>query len=170
MPRWKTPPTEAPLLGLMDQPAQVPFQPQSPSSIEAAVKVQPKAGTQRAIVLEYIQRRGDDGATDFEGMRDLKDKISSIENAYRARRQSLADDGLIVLANCKRINPSSRIDCDVWVAVTPRSRAAAARLAHNQQVEGSSPSSGTGLNDQPVSSRETRQRDGSDGVEPKAWV
>lgn len=102
------------LFGLME--GRVPFQSHSASSRLAAGEVKPKAGTQRGIVLAYLRSRGSQGASDFEGIRDLRDKITSIENAYRARRQSLAEDGFIKLAEFKRINPSSGVECEVWVA------------------------------------------------------
>lgn len=102
------------LFGLME--GRVPYQSHSASSRLAAGKVKPKAGTQRGIVLAYLRSCGTNGAADFEGIRDLREKISSIENAYRARRQSLAEDGFIKLAEFKRINPSSGVECEVWIA------------------------------------------------------
>lgn len=48
-------------LGLFDRPA--PYQRKSGTSKSAAVSIEPRAGTLRAIVLAFIRGRGEAGAT-----------------------------------------------------------------------------------------------------------
>lgn len=85
----------------------VPYQPQSPTSKAAAKLVQPRAGSQRDMVLQHILTRGSYGVADHEGIRDLAEQIPSIGNAYRARRVELAKDGLIKKRAKGRVNPVS---------------------------------------------------------------
>lgn len=94
-----------------------PSQKHSETSRAAAKSVEPKAGSQRAIVLDYIRSRGVTGAADFEGIAALKAQHHSMENAYRARRGELVQLGLIRLATgMRRISPAGQ-ECDVWIAV-----------------------------------------------------
>lgn len=110
------------LFGLMERRAPVltpPAQLHSETSRKAARAVEPKAGSQRGIVLAYIRSRGLSGAADFEGIAHLKDQFPSAENAYRARRGELVQLGLIRLATgMRRISPAG-LECDVWLAVQP---------------------------------------------------
>ena len=92
----------------------VPYQPHSSTSRAAAATVKPKAGTQRAIVLEHIQSRSTFGVADFEGIRDLKPSHPSMENAYRARRIELAEAKLIRKRAVGRTSPAGLL-CDVWI-------------------------------------------------------
>lgn len=94
----------------------VPYQPHSETSKAAAKAVQPKAGSQRDIVLQHITLRGSFGVADHEGIRDLAEQIPSIGNAYRARRVELAREGLIKKRALGRVNPVSKQECDVWMA------------------------------------------------------
>lgn len=110
------------LFGLMERRAPAltpPSQKHSETSRKAARAVEPKAGTQRGIVLAYIRSRGLAGAADFEGIAALKQDCPSMENAYRARRGELVQLGLIRLATgMRRISPAGQ-ECDVWIQVLP---------------------------------------------------
>lgn len=86
------------------------------SSRKARVSVEPKADSQAGIIYAYIISRGDAGACDFEGIRDLKPLIPNIENSYRDRRGRLYKKQLIKLGDITRKSPSG-FDCDSWVAV-----------------------------------------------------
>lgn len=92
-----------------------PHQSHSKTSLNAALQVQPRIGTQRFKVLEYIKSRGTDGACDFEGIRDMQKDLPTAANAYRARRIELENAGLILKAEFTRRSPSGA-ECDVWIA------------------------------------------------------
>lgn len=82
----------------------------------ARLGVEPRVGSQSAKILAYIRSRGDAGAADFEGIRDLRAAIPTIENAYRDRRGRLAKKGLIELAyGVTRLSPAGQ-QCEVWRA------------------------------------------------------
>jgi hypothetical protein len=92
----------------------VPYVSDSTNSRAAATAVQEKAPTQKQIVYSHIKTRGLHGVADWEGMRDLQDKITSIENAYRARRDSLAKEGRIKKRHLGRTSPAG-LKVDVWI-------------------------------------------------------
>lgn len=85
----------------------------TPTSRKARLSVDVKK--QLGIILRYIVQCSEAGACDFEGIRDLKSIIPTIENSWRPRRGKLFQAGLICLAGFTRKSPSGN-DCDVWVA------------------------------------------------------
>lgn len=91
-----------------------PAQRHSPTSRAAAEAVQPKVGTQKALVYETIRAAGERGLADFEGMLALAERLASAHNAYRARRVALVQDGVIERAPFQRVNPVSGLACDVF--------------------------------------------------------
>lgn len=104
--------TEESLLPLME--GRVPYVSDSNTSRAAAGAVQEKAPTQKQIVHSHIKARGIHGVADWEGMRDLKEQITSIENAYRARRDTLAKEGRIKKRHLGRTSPAG-LAVDVWI-------------------------------------------------------
>jgi len=66
--------------------AAVPYQPHSKTSKDAALRVLPKAGTKRSILLEFLRGRGLVGATDEE----MQSMVPMAANTQRPRRVELA--------------------------------------------------------------------------------
>ena len=88
-----------------------PYQRHSPTSIAAAVGIEPAAGTLRAKVLEYIRGAGRHGATDEE----IQTGARIGANTQRPRRVELLRARLI--ADSGRVRPAmSGKDAVVWVA------------------------------------------------------
>lgn len=81
------------------------------TSKEAAEAVAPDVGRQQRLVLNYLEKRGEHGSTDFEILRDL----DIDPNAVRARRGELVDKGKVADSGKKRLNPDTRKRCIVWV-------------------------------------------------------
>jgi hypothetical protein len=104
--------TNESLFPLME--GRVPYVSDSTNSRAAAGAVQEKAPTQKQIVHTHIKARGIHGVADWEGIRDLKEQITSIENAYRARRDNLAKEGRIKKRHLGRTSPAG-LAVDVWI-------------------------------------------------------
>lgn len=68
-----------------------PYQKHSNTSQEAAEQIMPKAGTLRAMILEYLQARGVQGATDHE----IQQALGLEGSTQRPRRVELYRMGLI---------------------------------------------------------------------------
>ena len=92
----------------------VPYVSDSTNSRIAAGAVKEKAPTQEQIVHEHIKTRGLHGVADWEGIRDLAERITSVANAYRARRDSLVKKGLIKKRALGRTSPAG-LPVDVWI-------------------------------------------------------
>lgn len=107
-------PTNESLFPLMER---VPYVSDSKNSRIAAGAVKEKAPTQKQIILSHIEACGAYGVADFEGMRDLQSQISSIANAYRARRDSLAKEGRIKKRAIGRTSPAG-LPVDVWISAS----------------------------------------------------
>ncbi len=91
-------------------PERPPAQRHSPTSVAAGERIEPKAGTLRARVLDAI-RGAVDGLTDEEGQ-----KLTGINpNTYRPRRVELWEAGWIVHRNRTR-KVTSGNDAVVWYA------------------------------------------------------
>lgn len=86
-----------------------PAQYRSPTSVEAAVKVEPRAGTLRRRVLDFL--RSVDGATDDE----MQVALDMNPSTQRPRRVELVAAGWVRDSGTKR---RTRGDCDavVWTA------------------------------------------------------
>lgn len=100
-----------------------PYQRYSETSEAAAVAALPNAGTQRAAVLDFLQRRGQYGATDEEVQRALNMNPST----QRPRRIELQRANFICDSGSTRKTESMR-NAVVWiirdeqkVGVSPRS-------------------------------------------------
>jgi hypothetical protein len=91
-----------------------PSQPGSTSEA-AADRIAPSANAVRARVLEYLEKRGDYGATDYEIQRDLAMGGST----QRPRRRELEQLGFIQQAQHKRPTASGRLAW-VWKVSPPR--------------------------------------------------
>lgn len=89
-----------------------PFQPRSYTSFLAAKSIEPKAGTLRALVLDYIRKRGEYGATDDECQKELGMEGST----QRPRRVELWDQGLIRDSGKERPTRAGK-KAVVWVSV-----------------------------------------------------
>lgn len=93
----------------LDRPA--PYQHHSATSKAAAESIEPRAGTQKSLVLHYLRRMKDCGATDEEMQRILP--MSA--NSQRPRRQELVKLGLVVDSGMTR-KTDSGLDAVVWIA------------------------------------------------------
>ena len=105
-------PTNESLFPLME--GRVPYVSDSENSRTAAGVVKEKAPTQKQIVHDNIKSHGLHGVADFEGIRQLTGVITSVDNAYRARRDSLAKEGRIKKRALKRTSPAG-LPVDVWI-------------------------------------------------------
>lgn len=94
----------------LDTPA--PYQQHSATSKAAAERIEPRAGTQRAFVLDHLRDMEDCGATDEEMQR----VIPMSANSQRPRRQELVKVGLVKDSGRTR-KTASFFDAVVWVAV-----------------------------------------------------
>ncbi|PKV95901.1 hypothetical protein ATK30_6834 [Amycolatopsis echigonensis] len=79
------------------------------TSARAARSVQPRTGTQRAAILQYVVE-APNGVTDFEISRDMR----ILPNSVRPRRNELADGGYVVDSGQTRQHRGS--SWAVWVA------------------------------------------------------
>ncbi len=93
-----------------------PHQRHSDTSRTAAVAVEPKAGTLRAIVLAWLRNRGDEGGTDEE----MQSELQMRGDTQRPRRGELYKAGLIRPNGKKRITLAGNHSV-VWVAVQQQS-------------------------------------------------
>lgn len=90
----------------------LPYQQHSATSKAAAERIEPRAGTQRALVLAHLRDMEDCGATDEEMQRIMP--MSA--NSQRPRRQELVKAGWVVDSGRTR-KTASFFDAVVWVAV-----------------------------------------------------
>lgn len=86
----------------------------SATSIAAADRALPRAGTNRRLVHDTIDLTGTRGMTDEELIARLRGRIP--ENGIRARRVDLSKAGLLVKAGTRK----TKYDCDAVVWVTKR--------------------------------------------------
>jgi len=92
----------------------VPYVSDSKNSRIAASAVKAKAPTQKQQVYDHIKSCGLDGVCDFEGIGALVGVISSVQNAYRARRIELANEGKIKERKQGRMSQSG-LPVTVWI-------------------------------------------------------
>lgn len=99
-------------LDLFGQPPKPPDPPHSGSATSraAAEQIRPNAETLRAKVLEYIEQRGQRGATDQE----MQIGLHMQGNTQRPRRKELEEAGLIVDSGLTRKTTSGR-SATVWI-------------------------------------------------------
>ncbi|MBK5204334.1 MAG: hypothetical protein JJD98_02685 [Polaromonas sp.] len=88
-----------------------PYQHHSATSKAAAEAIEPRAGTQRARVLDHLRDMEDCGATDDEMQR----FIPMSANSQRPRRQELVKVGLVVDSGRTRKTAADQ-DAVVWIA------------------------------------------------------
>ena len=86
------------------------YVPHSPTSREAAERIEPVAGTMRAKVLDVIRGRGAEGATDDE----IQRVLDLSQNSARPRRRELELGGLVRDSGRTRPTRSGR-QAAVWV-------------------------------------------------------
>jgi len=79
------------------------------TSVEARAKIEPKIGTLRRKVYEFLINRGSDGATDQE----IEKYLHLDGNTVRPIRGSLVTDGLVKDTGATRINEKNN-KCVVW--------------------------------------------------------
>ena len=91
--------------------AAAPYQRRSATSRAAALSVEPKTGTQRAIVLAFLRGCGSSGATDEQ----MQAQIPLSANTQRPRRVELVQARLVVDSGLTRVATSGK-DVVVWVA------------------------------------------------------
>lgn len=94
-------------LGHPDMP---PAQRHSETSVAAAVEVKPEAAKLRAVVLEFIQSRGEHGVTDEEGIA----WTGLNPSTYRPRRIECVEAGQVVDSGTTRKTKSGRAAV-VWI-------------------------------------------------------
>lgn len=85
-----------------------PHQKHSPTSREAADRIEPTTGTKRAQVLRYIHNSG--GATDEE----IQDALRMNPSTQRPRRRELQLQGTVVDSGNTRLTRSKR-RAVVWI-------------------------------------------------------
>jgi hypothetical protein len=95
-------------LGLFD--CKAPAQRHSRTSVEAAQSIEPRSGTLRALVLDYI-RGARDGATDEE----IQTALGMNPSTERPRRIELVSARLIYDSHTTRLTHSKR-NAVVWKA------------------------------------------------------
>jgi hypothetical protein len=88
-----------------------PAQRHSPTSVEAAAQIAPRAGTLRSVVLRALAAAGADGMTDEE----LQDRLAMGPSTQRPRRVELVQAGLVRDSGRTRSTRSGR-QAVVWVA------------------------------------------------------
>jgi hypothetical protein len=93
---------------LFDDP---PYQPHSETSREAAEAIEPDTATLRGVVLAYIRRQGQRGATDDE----MQVALGMNPSTQRPRRVELWDAGFVERTNMTRITRGGR-QASVWRA------------------------------------------------------
>lgn len=89
-----------------------PHQRKSRTSRAAAIAIAPKAGTYRAKVLAWLRERGEEGATDEEGI----DATGLASSTYRPRRIECWKGGLVADSGRTRRVRSGKMAV-VWIAV-----------------------------------------------------
>lgn len=77
--------------------ARLPFQSESPTSYDAAVRQQAVVQTQRAVYFDWLKARGDHGGTDAEA-----EAIPMKRQSICARRNELEKQGLVVKTDQRR--------------------------------------------------------------------
>lgn len=85
------------------------------TSVEALIKVAPKIPTYKQIVLDYLDMRGDLGATDQE----MENALGISGNTIRPTRMSLLKSGAIVDSGTTRLNRNGN-RCIVYVLNNPK--------------------------------------------------
>lgn len=98
-------------LGLFGGDPPPPFVPNSATSAEAALLIEPAAGTLRAEVLAFLRACGAIGATDEE----MQECIPMMASTQRPRRVELVDRALVRDSGHHRHTRSGR-KAVVWVA------------------------------------------------------
>lgn len=98
-----------------------PAQWHSPTSVEAAEAVEPRAATLRRLVLDYLRGRGPAGATDEEGI----DATGLPSSTYRPRRIELWRAGFVADSGTTRLTRAQR-RAVVWIAAEAHHAAPAA--------------------------------------------
>ena len=88
-----------------------PFQRRSATSRAAALSVEPKTGTQRAIVLAFLRGCGSSGATDEQ----MQAQIPLSANTQRPRRVELVNARLVTDSGRTNTTQSGK-DAVVWLA------------------------------------------------------
>ena len=91
--------------------APAPFQRRSATSRAAALSVEPKTGTQRAIVLAFLRGCGSSGATDEQ----MQAQIPLSANTQRPRRVELVQARLVVDSGLTKTTQSGH-GAVLWVA------------------------------------------------------
>ena len=91
--------------------ASAPYQSRSATSRAAALSVEPKTGTQRAVVLAFLRGRGPVGATG-EQMQALRPLTA---NTQRPRRVELVQARLVMNSGSTSTTDSGK-DAVVWIA------------------------------------------------------
>ena len=81
------------------------------TSRKAAESVEPRTGTLRRQVFDYLNNRGLHGATDEE----IQSALGIPGNTVRPSRGTLVDDGYVTDSGTTRKNQNGH-DCIVWVA------------------------------------------------------
>lgn len=79
----------------------------------AALRARPNSGTQRAKILDFIERRGPYGATDEE----IQASLGLSPNSERPRRVELVTGGWVVDSGARRLTESGN-DSIVWISWT----------------------------------------------------
>lgn len=101
-----------PLPDYVVKPVSAPYQPQSDTSKAAAKEIVTQAETLRRTVLAFIQKCGENGATDEEGIEETCIPAST----YRPRRVECVQAGLVRDSGTTRKVKSGRA-ATVWVVV-----------------------------------------------------
>jgi len=83
---------------------------------DAAARIAPRSGTQRAVVYSVLAAAGAAGLTDWQ----IVNRTGFLRSAVCARRNELVRDGLVIDSGQRRVEPT-RSRAIVWV-VTPRGR------------------------------------------------
>jgi hypothetical protein len=92
-------------------PRPIPAQRHSATSVEAAEAIEPKVGTLRRAVLQFIRQRGSDGATDEE----IQLALNWNPSTQRPRRVELCNLGLVRDSGRTRLTKAGR-KAVVWIA------------------------------------------------------
>lgn len=88
-----------------------PAQQHSATSVEAAEAIKPRVNELQQLVLRFMAERGDDGATDEEGI----EGTGLAPNTFRPRRIELVSAGMVKDSGKTRPTKSGRA-ATVWVA------------------------------------------------------
>jgi len=85
----------------------------SDASLQAAIRVYPRSGTQRCRVLETLRRLGERGATDYELWRAFG--IGARPHVPATRREELIADGWPIVDSTRRRRTDTGSPAIVWV-------------------------------------------------------